>query len=281
MNRKTELVSTSFSDWRMWCLVVAFLLALSTFLSPTVILQRDYFRYIFVFDITQSMYVRDSGEADDPVTRLAFAKRAAIESLRSMPCGSEAGAAIFTQHRAFLLFAPVEICAHFGELSRVLEAINWRMAWRSRSEVSKGIHSAIRIVNEFEEAPKLVFFTDGHEAPPINPDFRPALDLSAGEVNGAIVGVGGRTPTPIPKLDSQGKANGHWQAQEVMQVDVYSLGRVTGADVEPMVGVDNADLATRIQSGKEHLSSLRSLTCGSWRQRAGCSTNDWQRPINW
>ena len=257
MNSDTRIVTTNLTDWRIWCLLLALLLALSTFLYPRVILQRDYFKYIFVFDITQSMYVRDSGDADAPMTRLAFAKRAVLESLRSLPCGSEAGAAIFTQHRTFLLFAPVETCAHFGELSRVLEDINWRMAWRSRSEVSKGIHSAIRIVNEFEEAPNMVFFTDGHEAPPINPDFRPSFDIAAGEVNGAIIGVGGSTPAPIPKLDVQGKANGYWQAQEVMQVDVYSLGRVTGSGVEPMVGVDNASLAARIQAGKEHLSSLR------------------------
>ena len=137
------------------------------------------------------------------------------------------------------------------------EDINWRMAWRSRSEVAKGIQSAIHIVKAFEKTPRLVFFTDGHEAPPINADFRPPLDVSTGEVSGAIVGVGGRTPTPIPKLDSHGKANGYWQAEEVMQVDVYSLGRVTGTGVEPMVGVDSSDLATRRRTGKEHLSSLR------------------------
>lgn len=257
MGFPTKYSSPRFTDWRLWCLLVAFVSAMSTFMSPLVFLKRDYFRYLFVFDITQSMYVRDTGGADEPVTRLTHAKQAALESLQTLPCGSELGAAIFTQHRTFLLFAPVEICAHFGELSRVLEDINSQMAWRSRSEVSKGIHSAIRIVNEFEEPPKLVFFTDGHEAPPINPDFRPGFDTDAGEINGAIVGVGGRTPTPIPKLDSNGVVRGVWKAQEVMQIDVYSLGRVTGAGVEPMVGVDNANLATRIKAGKEHLSSLR------------------------
>ncbi len=249
-------IASAVVDWRLWMLALAFIAVVNALVHPKVALEREFFRYVFTFDITQSMNVRDAGTLAEPQTRLEFAKHAAIRSLHEMPCGSEIGIAIFTQYRSFLLFTPVEICEHFGEISQMIGEISWRMAWRSRSEIAKGIHSAIQLTGLIDNPTNLVFFTDGHEAPPVNPDLKPVLKAKPVEVNGAIIGVGGFSSSPIPKLDADGNVEAFWKAGEVMQVDVYSYGRITGASHEPMVGIDNSDLKAKIQAGQEHLSSL-------------------------
>lgn len=221
--------------------------------GPRLALTTSYHRYLFVFDITQSMNVRDMAGA----SRLEAAKTAASAGVRSLPCGSEVGLAIFTQHRSFLLFAPVETCAHFDEILAMIGAVDWRMAWRARSEVAKGLYSALQVNQALEPPASVVFFSDGHEAPPIHPDFPPRVQGEPGTRRGLVVGVGGDRPLPIPKLDPEGNVVGRWSRDEVMQVDSYSMGR--GGDVagEAMVGVDTSDLAERIAAGTEHLSSLR------------------------
>lgn len=236
-------------------LLCAIILLLLTFANPSLTLQRAIYRYVFVFDITQSMNVTDMGESS--VDRLSFAKQQLSEAINLLPCGSEAGLALFSGHRVFLLFLPVEICAHYGELVNMINSIDWRMAWEARSEVAKGLHKGIGVVHDLGDDTRVVFISDGHEAPPVHADYRPAFRGEPGAVKGFIVGVGGNIPVPIPKLNAaDGRLHGYWQAHEVMQIDRYRSGR-SGTGNEQMVGVDSSDIAQRIQAGTEHLSSLR------------------------
>lgn len=241
----------------LWLLIGALALLLVALARPTANLERDFFNYLFVFDITQSMNVEDAGPGGAQ-SRLSFAKQTVRESLAELPCGSRAGLAIFTEHRSFLLFAPVEICEHYGELADMLSVIDWQMAWAARSEVAKGLFSGLVVTRVFGPDAHIVFLTDGHEAPPVNPKFRPQLDKTEpGEVTGLIVGVGGRSPVPIPRLDEDNNIVGYFSASEVMQVDTFSMGRTAGsAEGETMAGVDTSDLAARIKAGTEHLSFL-------------------------
>jgi mxaL protein len=244
------------TDRRLLTLLLAIVLLALTLFDPDVVLQRAVYRYVFVFDITQSMNVSDVGEPD--LTRLRFASRRIAEAITALPCGSGAGLALFSGHRTFLLFTPVEVCDHYAELTGMLAALDWRMAWEARSEVAKGLHQSIAILSELDDNIRLVFISDGHEAPPVNASFRPAFRGEPGAVKGLIAGVGGIHPMPIPKLDDNGRLLGYWQPHEVMQVDSYSLGRGgASGDGEAMAGVDSGDLAQRIRTGSEHLSSLR------------------------
>ena len=253
----TSKLGNRISNIWLWMRVAGLLLVGLAMFHLNVPIERDFFRFVITFDITQSMNVHDAGDPNDPKSRLAFAKQAALEALHRLPCGSEVGLAVFTQYRTFVLFTPIEVCQHFREISQIIDQIDWRMAWRARSEIAKGLYSATRIVHDIEEKPDLVFITDGHESPPVNPELRPKVNLELGNISGVIVGVGGFSPQPIPKLDSDGKITGYWKAAEVMQVDAYSYGRVTGSTVEPMAGIDNSDLESRIRAGQEHLSSLK------------------------
>lgn len=208
-------------------------------------LERPTYRYVFVFDISQSMNVMDVPDTDFSITRLNYAKRTAVESLSFLPCGTEIGLALFTGHRAFLLITPVEICANYSELSIMLKSIDWRMTWEARSEIAKGLYKSIALLKQLTGQTRLVFFTDGHEAPPINPDLPPRFSGLKGEINGLIMGIGGGRPVPIPKFDETGTQQGYWQADEVSHVDAFTQSQTVREGIQAKI------------IGTEHLSSLR------------------------
>lgn len=218
---------------------------------------------IAVLDVTQSMLVADmpvpeAGVEAPPVSRLARSRQLLLQALPSLPCGSRLGLAIFTEYRSLLLLAPMEVCDNYRELKTTLASLESRMAWSGNSEVAKGLYGALKASASLPSRPAVVFFTDGHEAPPVNPRHRPVFDGEPGEVAGLLVGVGGDLALPIPRQDPTGRPIGTWGAGDVLQVDPRSLGRggsqggermvEEGGTVAPMPGAT---------PGREHLSALR------------------------
>ncbi len=241
---------------RVVLLAVALALVVIALARPTLLLSSGVFRHLVVFDITQSMNVGDATPSDTAPTRLEHAKAAVLEAAAALPCGSEIGLGLFTGHRTFLVLAPVEVCASYADISEIVRGVDWRMAWAARSEVAKGVHSGLAVAKALGPTTSLVFLTDGHEAPPLHAELRPPSPGNAGPVRGVLAGVGGSVPMPIPKLDPQGGSLGYWGAEDVLQVDELSLGRPTSVP-ESYAGYDDTDVADRIASGTEHLSTLR------------------------
>lgn len=231
----------------------------ATFFDPTIELPRPRFEHVVVLDVTQSMNVPDMPVGTRLLPRLEAAKLALRDALDELPCGSRLGLGLFTEYRSYLLLAPVEVCANRADLRGTLAGIDGRMAWTGNSEVAKGLHSGITIVRELPGKPGLVFVTDGHEAPPLNPRFRPRFDDKPGEIAGLVVGVGQEKPSPIPKRDPLGRTLGTWGADEVLQTDPRSQGRGGSLGGERMVddgaGAPSAGLGAT--PGAEHLSGLR------------------------
>jgi mxaL protein len=89
---------------------------------------------------------------------------------------------VFSEYRTLVLLTPVEVCANFDDLAAVLERIDGTMAWAGASEVAKGLHSGIRAARELGADTRLVFVSDGHEAPPLHPRYLPRFDGRPGEV---------------------------------------------------------------------------------------------------
>jgi mxaL protein len=250
---------------RLFLLVPAGLLIMLALANPSLTLPRNTYDFVFVLDITGSMNVADAGTDPVKVRRLELGKQLIRGALRQMACGSRAGLGVFTEHRTFLLFAPVEVCDNHLVISTMIDEIDGRMAWAELSEVAKGLYSGIATVrtlaalNEGLDAAtqaNLVFMTDGHEAPPVHPVLRPKFRGEAGEARGLIAGIGGAEPMPIPYLDENDQVAGYWAQDEVMQVDRHSVGRPTQG-AEAMAGIDSSDVQDRIARGTEHLSSLR------------------------
>jgi len=213
---------------------------------------------VMVFDITQSMLVEDVRSGGRMTSRLNLAKRGAVRVLETLPCGVSVGAGVFTAHRTVLLYSPVEVCANRAELVQSIGLVDIDMAWGGNSEVAKAYHASLAVARNLPNRPALVFLTDGHEAPPVNPRHRPAFQGQAGEVRATLVGVGGALPVPIPKRDPTGRALGYWNADEVMQLDPYSTPRTAGSsDLLVESEGPDGDLRSAGTPGTEHLSSLR------------------------
>ena len=225
--------------------LVAIALLLITFSRPTMQLEQETYRYVFVFDISQSMNVKDVPSTGGEISRLEFVKKTAIESLPLMPCGTEVGIALFTGHRAFLLLTPVEICANNLELSSIITNVDWTMTWKLRSEIAKGIHKSLSLLAQLPNETSLTFFTDGHESPPLHPDLVPTFTGETGKVGGMIVGVGGDELVPIPKFDKYGESQGDFQVGDVTHVDAFTASQRA------------REGAADVLTGTEHLSSLR------------------------
>ncbi|MEM7466719.1 MAG: vWA domain-containing protein [Pseudomonadota bacterium] len=226
-------------------LALAIALLIVSLWQPTALLPSTTYRYVYIFDISQSMNATDVDLSNPKLSRLEQAKSVARESLNALPCGSEVGVGLFTGHRAFLLLTPVEICANVLELDGIIDNVNWQMTWKLRSEIAKGVHKSIKLLTQMSDPTRLVFFTDGHEAPPLHPDLAPKLPDEAKTVPGIIAGVGGAELVPIPKFDKNGEQDGVWGIDEVMHVDAFT------ASQNAREGTENA------ATGTEHLSSLK------------------------
>lgn len=228
--------------------------------KPTVPWERPLPELMVVLDITQSMHTPDQFIDGRALPRLQAAQQRLREALALLPCGSRVGWALFTEYRSFLLFTPVEVCAHLDELRDSLAHLDNRMAWIGASEVAKGLYGGMKIARDLPRPAALVFVTDGHESPPLNPRHRPRFDLERGEVPGLIVGVGGDTLQAIPKRDPSGRPLGSWAAEDVLQTDPRSLGRGGSVGGERMVETEGdapPTAALGATPGSEHLSSLR------------------------
>ena len=190
-------------------------------------MERPRFEHVVVLDVTQSMNVQDQQLDGKPVSRLALrqARAAAVRSLQ-LPCGSKVGWAIFTEYRSVpAVRAGRGLRQSAPSCARRSAGIDDRMAWTGDSEVAKGLHSAIGIARQLPGAPSLVFVTDGHEAPPLNPRYRPAFDDKPGEVRGADrrrrrarAGRRSRRATRTAGRSASGRAD------EVMQTDRQGRG---------------------------------------------------------
>lgn len=218
---------------------------------------RPAFDYVVTLDVTQSMNVRDYELDGAPASRLVYAKQVVRQALAELPCGSRVGWAVFTEYRVLLLVAPAEVCDNYHELIATLERIDGRMSWAGASEVAKGLYWGLRTVKELGGNHGIVFFTDGHEAPPVSPLHKPVYDGKPGEVRGLIVGVGGDALMPIPKHDPEGRPLGFWAADEVMQTDGYSAGRTGSAAGEGLVDESGKQEQRMTPTMTEHLSSLK------------------------
>lgn len=218
-------------------MVLAAMLLLYTYQQPTAELTGDTYRYTYIFDISQSMNVSDALPGNAQLTRLEHAKQSAIESLATLPCGSKAGVALFSGHRAFLLITPIEVCENYADIASIMQQIDWRMTWERSSEVAKGLNKSLGLIKLLDEETRLIFFTDGQESPPIRDGLLERTMRDVEGVRGLVVGVGGDDVVDIPKFDDTGRRIGVWKSDEVVQ----------------QFSTDGA----RETTGFEHMSSLR------------------------
>jgi len=227
--------------------------------------QRPVFTHLAVVDITQSMNVEDYRLEGRPLSRLEFVKHSLRAALPHLPCGSKLGLAVFTERRPFLLFEPVEVCTGYAALDAAIAGLDWRMAWDADSRIAEGLRNGLETLAGLGN---LLFFTEGQEAPPLNPRYRPDLHPYQGKLKGVLLGIGGLTPVPIPKFNAEGKTEGYYQADEVPQRSTFGLSDMAPDEVEGYHARNNP-FGNPTAGGTEHLSALREDYLRELAQEAG------------
>lgn len=209
--RKPVLIAKHYHQ--LFWLLLAIIVTVSTFISPTARLPRQVIDVVFIVDITQSMNARDYQVKGQSIDRLRAVKQAIQHSLKQLPCGSKIGIGIFAAKDALLLFNPIELCEHYSLLSQVVSRLSWRMAWAGDSNIQRGLYSAIGQVAQLEDEPNIVFFSDGEQT--TSEQYAAPLEKRSGKVSGLIVGVGGNQPVRIPKYNNDNQLAGYWKSKEV------------------------------------------------------------------
>jgi mxaL protein len=192
-------------------------------------LPKRVYDWLIVIDITQSMNVRDMNVDERSLSRLVFAKESVREALRALPCGSRVALGLFTERNATTITHPLEVCTHFSALDETVARLDWRMAWAADSFISHGLFDAIAKTAKIDDQMRIAFITDGHQAPPGNPDYMPKFEGKTGQVKGLIVGVGGLEPSLIPKLDDKDNITGYWELDDVQRYATFGMARVQSA----------------------------------------------------
>ena len=226
-------------------------------------LPRPLKSFVFVVDVTMSMNVEDKNIGTESVSRLEFTKKTLSDAIPGLTCGTYVGLGVFAGYQTTILYDPIEVCEHFSDILKSIENLNTGIIWAGDSEVSKGLFNALNLVGNIQRKSHVVFFTDGHEAPPISAKYRPRFDKKNGVEPGIIIGVGGDNLVGIPRISRSGERFGMWGEDDVFQLDQFSLGRKGSDSTETLVDEPGFEidplLLENLQAtpGKEHMSSLR------------------------
>ncbi|WP_431064619.1 vWA domain-containing protein [Methylotuvimicrobium sp.] len=242
-----------FKDYRFWCLAAAGIALAVLFIHPREQRKSPVFDLTFFIDITRSMNVEDYQVDGQAVSRLEFVKQSLRDLLLKLPCESKVGLGVFTERRSTVLFEPVEVCSGFAEIDAAIAALDWRMAWAADSRIAKGLLNTLEMRRD--SGSRLVFMTDGQEAPPVNPRYRADFSGIKSAINGLLVGVGGMEPAPIPKYNSRGEREGFYKADDVPHRSTFGLSNLNPEEIEGY-NARNAPFGSEAVAGNEHLSYL-------------------------
>ena len=223
-------------------MVLALLLCLLAMYNPTLQFKKSITSYMFLVDVSQSMNAEDLVVGDSPITRINYTKMLLKQIIDKSDCGSFFSINIFVADNVANIIEPVEKCNNYDELMDTINKLEWRMAWKGNSRITFGIKSAAKMQDSLNFPSKILFFTDGDEAPKVNAINRVNLDdFNLGEEL-IFVGVGGDTPVPVKRYNSRNMYVGYWGS------DIYdSLPGATGSrnsdsgKDEPAPSVASAD----------------------------------------
>jgi mxaL protein len=209
--------------WRKGCLMVMFALLTVILCRPHCMLPNRVYDWYFVVDITQSMNVPDYQVAGNSISRLQMAKQSIRKTLSALPCGSQVALGMFTERNVVTVVEPVEVCAHFAALDQTVASMDWRMAWAADSFIAHGLYNALEQAPRLGKQMRVMFFTDGQQAPPANPKYMPGYAGQPGDVQGYLVGMGKPVASKIPKLDEKNAVSGYWEQEEVQRFGNFGM----------------------------------------------------------
>ena len=231
-------------------MVLALLLCLLAMYNPTLQFKKSITSYMLLVDVSQSMNAEDLVVEESPITRINYTKILLKKIIDKSDCGSFFSINIFVADNVANIIEPVEKCNNYDELMDTINKLEWRMAWKGNSRITFGIKSAAKMQDSLNFPSKILFFTDGDEAPKVNAINRVNLDdFNLGEEL-IFVGVGGDTPVPVKRYNSRNMYVGYWGS------DIYdSLPGATGSRNSDS-GKDEPDPSVASADYERYLSKL-------------------------
>lgn len=144
---------------------------------------------------------------------MEFTRHLMKRVVENSKCGTYISVGAYAAQNVALLLMPLEVCANYDEIIDTIAQLEWRMAWSGNSRITFGVKSAEATLDYLDTPAKMLFFTDGDEAPKANGINR--LDLSDVRVGPRLVfvGVGGKEAVGVPRYNSNNKWVGYWSME--------------------------------------------------------------------
>ncbi|MCB5191516.1 VWA domain-containing protein [Methylobacillus arboreus] len=198
--------------YEAWLYLAVVLLLLLAVFKPQIQLKQQVHNTLLIADVSQSMNAEDVSLNGKQVSRMEYTRHLMRRLVESSACGTYFSLGVFSAEDVALLFMPLEVCANYDVIVDAIAHLEWRMSWRGNSRISFGVKGAAKAFDSLNAPARLLFFTDGDEAPKVNAINKLNLDdVQIGE-HMVFVGVGGSEDVPIPRYNSSNQWVGYWSS---------------------------------------------------------------------
>ena len=134
--------------------------------------------------------------------------------MADLPCGSRTSVALFAGDEAVVLFEPLEVCAHYPAIEKIVSQLQTRMRWIGDSWIVRGVKASLDAARQRNM--QLVFVTDGDEMPHHEHPRVAELLPYKRQIKGLLIGVGNAQPQPVPHLTAAGEVARYWTPEEAV-----------------------------------------------------------------
>jgi len=217
------------------CLSIVFLIL--GLINPKVNIERDIHNYIFVVDISQSMLTKDMSIEGQKVSRLDYSKKLLQGIMDQLPCKTNVSIGMFAGVSVAATYTPINICDNYSAINSTIQHLDWRSVWSGNSRIREGLSNLARLIRSFPQSARVVFLTDGEEAPRLHTFNTRDLSQFQGETDWLMVGIGSEEGSAIPKYDSENQLIGFWS------IDSFALQPGIAQISESNIGTRNDSIA--------------------------------------
>ena len=228
------------------CLSIIFLIL--GLINPKVTIERDIYNYIFVVDISQSMLTKDMSIEGKEVSRLDYSKKLLQGIMDQLPCKTNVSIGMFAGVSVAATYTPINICDNYSAVNSTIHHLDWRSVWSGNSRIREGLSNLARLIRSFPQSARVVFLTDGEEAPRLHTFNTRDLSKFQGEADWLMVGIGSEEGSAIPKYDSENQLIGFWS------VDSFALQPGIAQISESNIGARNDSIA--LSESERYISKL-------------------------
>jgi len=247
---KFKLLNLILNRKELLVLILSITLCLIAIINPILKIQKTVSSYMFVVDVSQSMNAEDLAYNKNNISRIEYTKLILKNIIDASECGSFFSINIFAADNVASIIEPVEKCKNYDELIDTVQKLEWRMAWKGNSRITFGIKSAAKMQDSLNFPSKILFFTDGDEAPKVNAINKVNLDNFSLGSELIFIGIGGDKDVPVPRYNSRNMLVGFWG------MDIYdSLPGATGSRSSDS-GKDEPDPSVASAEYDRYLSKL-------------------------